>query len=254
VTRAQLPSSVLAEQLTTAGAEVIELPATRIEPLDPGRARGAIAHLDAYDWIVFTSQNGVDSFWRVLREQGLDARAMAGLRVAAVGPATTSALAMHGLVPDLVPERFVAEGVLETMRTREDVRGTRVLYAGAEGARDVLPNGLRALGATVDVVPLYRSVPDPSSVDAMRDFVRRANESSLAAFTSASAVRAFADAVGDGAGKFPAASIGPATTAAAREAGLDVPVEAEESTIPGLVAAIVQYGATRAPRISEVVA
>jgi uroporphyrinogen-III synthase len=241
----------LAEQLAAAGADVVEVPATRIEPLDPARTRAAIAHLDAYDWVVFTSQNAVELFWKVLREQGLDARAFAGLRVAAVGPATSSALAQHGLDPDVLPARFVAEAVVEALRARDDVRGTRVLYAAAEGARDVLPNGLRELGAAVDVVPLYRSVPDASSVDAMRDFARVANERSLAAFTSASAARAFAHALGEDGRRFPAASIGPATTAAAREAGLEVVIEAEESTIPGLVAAIIQHGATRVARTSE---
>ena len=245
VTRAQLPSSALAERLSSAGAEVVEAPATRIEPVQTGIARGAVAHLDAYDWIVFTSQNAVDLFWKLLREQGLDARAFAGLRIAVVGPATASALATHGLTPDVTPERFVAEGVLDALASDRALRGARVLYAAAEGARDVLPNGLRGLGAVVDVVPLYRSIPDQASVDAMRDFVRLATNASLAAFTSASGVRAFADAVGEGVRNFPAASIGPVTTAAAREAGLDVVAEATESTIPGLVAAILRHGAAR---------
>jgi uroporphyrinogen III methyltransferase / synthase len=253
VTRAQMPVSTLGAELASAGADVLEVPATRIEPLHSAAVRGAIAHLEAYDWIVFTSKNGVDLFWRALREQGLDVRALAGLRLAAVGPATTSALAERGLVPDVLPERFVAEGVLEVLRDRDDVRDARVLYAGAEGARDVLPNGLRELGATVDVVALYRSVPEPSSVDAIRDFTRAANKKTMAAFTSASAVRAFADAVGNGARRFPAASIGPATTAAAREAGLDVVVEAGESTIAGLVTAMIQYGASGVAHSSEAV-
>jgi uroporphyrinogen III methyltransferase/synthase len=120
-----------------------------------------------------------------------------------------------------------------------------VLYAGAEGARDVLPAGLRALGGAVDLLPLYRSVPHLTSVESIKTFARDANELSLAAFTSASAVRAFADAAGETARRVPAASIGPATSAAARELGLEVIVEAEVSTIPGLVAAIIQHAATR---------
>lgn len=245
VTRAQVPSSTLGEQLTTAGAEVVEVSSIAIEPLDPGRARGAIAHLDAYQWIVFTSQNAVDLFWKLLREQELDARALAGLRVAAVGPATAGALASHGLVPDVTPGRFVAEGMLDALHSRDDVRGARVLYVAAEGARDVLPNGLRALGASVDVVPLYRSVPDPGSAEAMRAFAREASAMSLIAVTSASAVRAFVNAAGETARDVAVASIGPVTSAAAREAGLEVAVEAATSTMPGLVAAIIQHGATR---------
>ena len=245
VTRAQSPRSSLAEALAAAGAEVVEAPATRIEPLDPGRARAAISHLDAYDWILFTSQNGVELFWGSLRECGLDARALAALRVAAVGPATASSLLEHGIAVDVTPERFVAEGVLAALAARDDVKGMRVLYVAAEGARDVLPNGLAALGARVDVVPIYRSVPDAAGGDAIRAFTARATDRTLAAFTSASAVRAFATAVGDATARVAAASIGPATTAAARAAGLAVCVEAERSTIPSLAEAIVAYGTSR---------
>lgn len=246
VTRAQMTSTTLAERLRAAGAQIVEVPATRIEPLETGRIHGAIAHLDRYDWLVLTSQNAVDLFWGVLREHALDARALAGIRLAVVGPATAAALSAHGLAPDVIPDRFVAEGLLDALRARDDVCGTRVLYVAAEGARDALPNGLRELGATVDIVPLYRSVPDGASVEAMRVFAREANDMSLAAFTSASAVRAFADAVGADASHVAAASIGPVTSTAARECGLEVVIEAAESTIPGLVDAIIQHGATRA--------
>jgi len=246
VTRAQSPRSSLARALSDAGADVVEAPATRIEPLDPGCVRGAIAHLDAYDWIIFTSQNGVELFWAALREMGLDARALAAVRVAAVGPATAAALLDHGIAVDVTPERFVAEGVLEAVAARDDVAGSRVLYVAADGARDVLPNGLTTMGARVDVAPIYRSVPDAAGGDAIRAFAREATDRTLAAFTSASAVRAFADAAGDARGRVAAASIGPATTAAAREAGLTVCVEAARSTIPSLLDAIVAYGMSRA--------
>jgi uroporphyrinogen III methyltransferase/synthase len=242
VTRAQSPRSSLAQALADAGAEVVEAPATRIEPLDPGCVRGAIAHLDAYDWIIFTSQNGVELFWGALRDLGLDARALAGLRVAAVGPATTASLLGRGIAVDVTPERFVAEGVLDALAARDDIAGTRVLYVGADGARDVLPNGLTAMGARVDFAPIYRSVPDAAGGDAIRAFARGATERTLAAFTSASAVRACAEAAGEAKVRVKAASIGPATTAAAREAGLMVCVEAARSTIPSLVEAIVAYG------------
>ena len=245
VTRAQSPRSSLAQALADAGAEVVEAPATRIEPLDPGCVRGAIAHLDAYDWIVFTSQNGVELFWEALRDSGLDARALAALRVAAVGPATAASLLERGIAVDVTPERFVAEGVLEALAERDDVAGRRVLYVAAEGARDVLPNGLTAMGARVDVTPLYRSLPNESGAEAVRAFVAAATDRTLAAFTSASAVRAFAEAAGDARSRVAAASIGPATTAAARDAGLTVCVEAVHSTMPSLVEAIVAYGMSR---------
>lgn len=228
-----------------AGATVTDAPATRIEPLDPGRLRATISHLDAYDWLILTSQNGVELFWTQLRECGLDARALAALRVAAVGPATAAALLDRGIAVDVTPERFVAEGVLAALATREDVAHSRALYIAAEGARDVLPNGLAEMGARVDVVPIYRSIPDVAGRDAMRAFVSAASDRTLAAFTSASGVRAYADAVGAGARAVPAATIGPATSAAAREAGLEICVEASQATIPSLVAAIVDYGASR---------
>jgi len=246
VTRAQLPASTIVEQLAEAGAEVIDAAATTIEPLDSGLLRASLAHLDAYDWLAFTSQNGVEQFWTVLRECGLDTRALAGLRVVAVGPATSAALLARGIAVDVTPERFVAEGVLEAMRERGDVRGSRVLYVAAEGARDVLPNGLSDLGARVDVVPIYRSVPEPGGGQAMCSFATSAGERSLAAFTSASAVRLFVEAVGvDLARRVGVASIGPATSAAAREAGLDVRVEAAQSTIPSLVESIIGYAFAR---------
>ena len=214
--------------------------------LDPGRVRGAIAHLEAYDWIAFTSQKGVELFWDVLRGSGLDARALAALRVIAVGPATAGALLDRGIAADLTPERFVAEGLLEALAQRADVPGTRVLYVAAEGAREVLPNGLNTLGARVDIVPLYRSVADPASNEAMRGFVRGRDERSLVTFTSASAVHALLAAVGkEACAGVPAATIGPATSVAAREAGFDVCVQASRSTIPNLVEEIVGYSTAR---------
>jgi uroporphyrinogen III methyltransferase/synthase len=245
VTRAQSPRSTLAAELAAAGAEVVEAPATRIEPLEPGLLRASLSHLDAYDWIVFTSQNGVELFWKALRECSLDARSLAALRVAAVGPATADALLDRGIAVDATPERFVAEGVLDALREQGEMQEARVLYVAAEGARDVLPNGLRELGARVDVVPIYRSVVDAGAVTAMRSFVEEANSWSLAAFTSASGVRAFVDAVGgDRARRVRAASIGPVTSAAAREAGLEVCIEAEHATMRGLVEAIIAYGSS----------
>jgi uroporphyrinogen III methyltransferase/synthase len=237
--------------LLAAGADVVEAPATRIEALEPARLRAAISHLDAYDWIVFTSQNGVDLFWDVLRECGLDARTLAAVRVAAVGPATATALLARGIAVDVTPERFVAEGVLASLTERGEMRGARVLYVAAEGARDVLPHGLTGLGARVDVVPIYRSRPELSGVAAMREFVAAGGTRALAAFTSASGVRAYVDAVGEKGGRIPVATIGPATSAAAGEAGLQVCVEAPQATIPALVEAIAAYGSSMTSEMRE---
>jgi len=253
VTRASAQSASLTAPLAAAGAEVIEMPASRIEPLDGAPLRAALSRLAEYDWIVFTSQNAVEIVWDALRAQGRDARALAGLGIAAVGPATASALLDHGLAVDVRPERFVAEGLLDALRARDDVRGSRVLYAAAEGARETLSQGLEALGARVERLTIYRSVPDGGGGVELRQRIE-GEAVDLVTFTSASSVRGFISAVGGTLAQgVTAASIGPITTAAAREAGIDVVVEATESTIPGLVDAIVRhYTASRLPASASI--
>ncbi len=240
VTRATQQAPALTERLRDLGADVLEVPATRIARLDLTPLRDAIARLGDYQWLVFTSQNAVAIFWEQLLGGGRDARALYGMKVSAVGPATAGALLERGIAVDTIPERFVAEGLLEIMRARDDVAGSRALYVTAEGARDVLPEGLRDLGAQVEVVVAYRSISD----DAGASRLSRAIESGkvhLVTFTSGSAVRAYVDAVGaDLAVRVPAASIGPQTSEALRAAGVEVRYEAEESTIDGLVSAIVR--------------
>jgi uroporphyrinogen III methyltransferase/synthase len=241
VTRARSQAASLSDRLAAAGAEVIEVPATRIEPLDPAPLRAAIARLKNFTWVAFTSQNAVRFFWDELRAAGLDARALAGAKVASVGPATAHALLARGLAVDVAPDRFVAEALLDALRGRRDVKGARVLYATAEGARETLQLGLEELGAIVERVDLYRSVLDGAGAEQLKE--RMSKESvDLVTFTSASSVTNFVDAVGrDLVRQAPAASIGPVTSQAARAAGLDVVVEATESTIPGLVDAVVDY-------------
>ena len=241
VTRARSQAASLSDRLATAGATVIEMPATRIEPLDAAPLRTALSHLKDFTWIVFTSQNAVRFFWSELREAELDARALAGAKIAAVGPATADALLAHGIAVDVAPDRFVAEALLDALHGRRDIGGAHVLYATAEGARDVLQLGLAELGAKVERVDLYRSVVDGSG---SADLKRRLEDegADLVTFTSASSVTNFVDVVGlDTARRAVAASIGPVTTQAARAAGLDVVVEAAESTISGLVDAIVDH-------------
>jgi uroporphyrinogen III methyltransferase/synthase len=240
VTRAQAQASALTERLAAAGAEVIEMPATRIEPCDLAGLRDALGDIAAFDWIVFTSQNAVQVAWDALRAMGLDARAFAGVKIAAVGPMTADALLQRGLAVDVVPERFVAEGLLDALRSREDVRGARVLYVAGEGARKTLERGLIGAGASVERVTAYRSVVDGTDADSLKTRLDR-GDVDLATFTSASSVRAFVDLVGaERARRVPAASIGPITTEAARDAGLDVAIEATTSTIDGLVESIVE--------------
>jgi len=246
VTRARSQAASLSERLRAAGAEVLEMPATQIQPADSKELESAVERLGEYGWVIFTSQNAVRFFWNALRSLSLDARALAHLKIAAVGPATSASLLDCGLAVDLAPDRFVAEALLDAMRDRRDVRGVRVLYVAAEGARETLQDGLEELGALVDRVVAYRSVVDGAGADELRGRLL-AGGADLVTFTSASSVNAFVGAVGaDAAARAPAASIGPITSRAARENKLSVAIEAASSTIPGLVDAICEHFAPSA--------
>jgi uroporphyrinogen III methyltransferase/synthase len=235
VTRARAQASGLARTLAALGADVVELPAIRIEPrLDSDQVRRAVDEIYSYALVCLTSPNGARLLFEALAQHGRDARALANATVAAIGPGTAAALRDHGVIPDVMPERSVAEALVEAL-SGVDVHGRPVLVARAADARDVLPDALRERGAEVDVVTLYETVaeqPDPGALDAAR-------EADYVTFTSSSTVRNFVDAVGDG---FPAAarvvSIGPVTSETAREAGLEVHVEAERHDPDGVVEAL----------------
>ncbi|HEX6628060.1 MAG TPA: uroporphyrinogen-III C-methyltransferase [Gemmatimonadaceae bacterium] len=238
VTRATQQAQSLTEKLRELGADVVEMPATRIARLDLAPLREAIHRLPTFDWLILTSQNAVSIFWEQLLGEGRDARALAGLKIAAVGPATAGALLEHGITVDVIPERFVAEGLLDVLRARDDVAQSKVLYVTADGARDVLPRGLRELNAEVTVIEAYRSIPDGEGASRLSKALE-ADRIDLVTFTSGSAVRGFVDAVGsDLAQRVPAASMGEQTSAALRDAGIEVKAEAKESTLDGLVAAV----------------
>ena len=238
VTRAAQQSSTLSEKLLELGADVIEMPATRIARLDLAPLRDEINRLNEYQWLIFTSQNAVKIFWEQMLGSGRDARALAGLKIAAVGPATAGALLEHGIIVDVIPDRFVAEGMLEKLEVRDDIDGSHVLYVTSEGSREALPDGLKNLGAGVSVIHAYRSIRDGSDAAKLKRALE-AGSVNLVTFTSASGVRGYVDAVGeDLALKAPAVSIGPQTTEAINAAGIELIGEAEESTTDGLIAAV----------------
>ncbi|HEY2334946.1 MAG TPA: uroporphyrinogen-III C-methyltransferase [Solirubrobacterales bacterium] len=235
VTRARAQASGLAATLRDLGAEVVELPAIRIEPrIEVDEVRQAVAAIGDYSLICLTSPNGVRLLFEALRKAGLDARALANATVAAIGPGTARALARHGISADIVPERFVAESLVEALDEIE-VAGKRVLVARPADARDVIPERLSDRGAEVDVVPLYETVREEPSPEA----VEAAQSADYVTFTSSSTVRNLTEALGD---RFPSAarivSIGPVTSDAARTAGLEVHVEAERHDVDGLLAAL----------------
>ena len=231
VTRARAQASGLAARLRSLGASVVEAPAIRIVPLD-----GPPPEVSKYDLVCVTSPNGVHLLFERLRSRGLDARAFAGARVAAIGPGTARALSEHGVIADVVPERFVAEGLVEALA---GVPVARALVARAASAREVLVDALRARGAEVDVVALYETVADP--LDASR--VEAVRSADYVTFTSSSTVRFLLDSLGGAAaaglrGKL--VSIGPVTSATLREHGLAADVEAERHDIDGLVDVLIR--------------
>ena len=238
VTRAAQQSQSLTDKLVELGADVIEMPSTRIARLDLSPLRAEMTRLGDYQWLIFTSQNAVSIFWEHLLGSGRDARALAGLAVAAVGPATAGALLERGITVDVIPERFVAEGLLEKIAERDDITGARVLYVTAEGARETLVEGLIERGAEVNVIRAYRSIQDGSGSAKLRKALESGTVSAVT-FTSASSVRGYIDAVGEELSlKAPAVTIGPQTTEAVSNAGIELLSEAEESTIDGVVAAV----------------
>jgi uroporphyrinogen III methyltransferase/synthase len=241
VTRARAQASGLATTLRGLGATVVELPAIRIESrIASEEARAAASSVADYDLVCLTSPNGVGLLFEALGEAGQDARALAGATVAAIGPGTARALAAHGIAADVIPERFVAEALVEALAEVE-VEGRRVLVARAAEARDVLPDALRERGAEVDVVALYETVreaPEEKAIEA-------AQAADYVTFTSSSTVTNLTDALGD---RFPAAarivSIGPVTSESVRGAGLAVAVEADRHDVDGLLAALLADAAT----------
>jgi uroporphyrinogen III methyltransferase / synthase len=235
VTRARAQASGLAATLRGLGAEVVELPAIRIEPrIDGEDAKRAAAGVGAYDLICLTSPNGVRLLFEAMEAADLDARALAGVTVAAIGPGTARALAERGVLADVVPERFVAEGLIEALED-EEVADARVLVARAAEARDVLPDALRERGAEVDVVALYETVREQPG----EHEIEAAQGADYLTFTSSSTVTNLTEALGD---RFPAesriVSIGPITSETVRAAGLQVDVEAERHDVDGLLEAL----------------
>jgi uroporphyrinogen III methyltransferase / synthase len=228
VTRARAQASGLAARLAALGAEVVETPAIRIEPRRP-----ELPELADYDLVCLTSPNGVRLLFEALAERGEDARSLSGATVAAIGPGTARELERHGIRADVVPERSVAEGLVEAL---SEVPVTRALVARAAGARDVLPDALRERGAEVDVLELYETVAEPLDGDSL-------TRATYVTFTSSSTVRFLLEAGGAVPDSARVVSIGPVTSATARELGLRVDVEAERHDIDGLVEALLRDAA-----------
>jgi len=246
ITRPQEQAVEFAQLLSAEGARVVLFPTIRIvEPADWKPVDKAIADLESYQWVVFTSANGVRHFFRRLREKGRDIRDLKGIRIGTIGPATAAAIEGLGIPVDIVPDEFISEGVVKAFRG-VDLKGKRVLLPRAAEARDVIPEGLTTLGASVDAVTVYRTVRSGSGREALQAFLD-AGKVDVITFTSPSTVINYKKIMGNDPlpGKVRIACIGPVTAAAAKKQGFTVDIFQETFTIPGMVEALVDYFATK---------
>ena len=240
VGRARHQASALSSGLRELGAAVIEIPFIEIrKPRSYAPLDSALKSLPDYDWLILTSVNGVEAVWQRLRKFRLTNRQLKHLKVAAIGPATKKAIEKRGIEVNVVPEEYVAESVVESLRNQ--IAGKRVLLARAKVARDVIPRELRKLGAKIDVVEAYETVIPQSSRTRLQAILKESKRRPhVITFTSSSTVKNFVALLGenpplDG---IRLASIGPVTSSTLRELGLPVDIEATEYTIPGLIKAL----------------
>jgi uroporphyrinogen-III synthase len=249
VSRAKKQAGALSSALGKLGCHVIEVPFIEIRrPSSYQRLDLALRNLATYDWLILTSVNGVKALFDRMGRKHLNASAFAHLKIAAIGPATKSAIEQHGLRVTVTPKEYVAESVVAALHRR--VSGKRVLLVRAKVARDVIPRELRNAGAHVDVVEAYETIAPKSSEKRLRSVLTSARKPHAITFTSSSTVRNFVHLLGLSSARailkktapgrgVHTASIGPVTSATLREFGLPVDIEAREYTIPGLVATIV---------------
>ena len=242
VTRPRSQAAGLCNLLAQEGAIPVEVPAVAIEPLpDLASLDAALDRLGSYQWVVFTSANAVDVVLGRIPRMAEGADAFADLGVCAIGPGTAAALEGWGLQPAYVPERYVAEGLVDGLQAHL-ATGDRVLLPRAEGARGVLIDGLRSAGAMVEEVPIYRAVPPPDLAACARSALEAGVDA--VTFTSSSTVRhlvAALDGRAEALDGVVVACVGPVTAATAGEAGLRVDVVASEYATPGLVAALCEH-------------
>jgi uroporphyrinogen III methyltransferase/synthase len=242
VTRTRQQASALSGLLTASGASPVEVPTIEVVPPDDWRPVDVVlARLQGFHWVVFTSSNAVDAVLQRLSSMHKDARAFGSAKVCAIGAATADALRVRGITADVIAQESVSEGVVDALRGQIKT-GNRVLLPRQSGGREVIAPGLRVLGVDVTEVTAY-ALRTPTDV---RERIRAALAGGIdiATFTSSSTVRNLVDALDGDVSKLKdvvVASIGPVTSATARELGLRVDVEAKEHTVPGLVAAAVEY-------------
>ncbi len=240
VTRTREQAGELSKSLRDLGADVIELPTIRIEgPPDRHEFAELVTHAHEYDWLVFTSPNGVERFFDAFFATFPDARSLGNPRIAAIGETTAKKIREYRFTVDLLPKRFVAEGLIEAFKT-ENVENLTMLWVKAAETRDIIGEGLTALGAIVDECISYRTVPETEDLTGARARLEEEG-ADLITFTSSSTVEHFLALGLDWPEDCGAASIGPVTSKTLREKGIKPALEASPHDIPGLTAAIVKY-------------
>ncbi len=245
VTRAREQASDLVKSLTDLGANCLEFPTIQVGPPDDWSALdAALDCLPSYDWVVFTSVNGVKYFFERLFARGLDVRALGHIRTAAIGPVTAQHLRRFGLKSDIIPESYRAESVVDAFKA-ESITGNKILLPRAKEARPVLPDELTKMGAVVDEVTVYRTRQVRDHADALIQLLED-RQVDLVTFTSSSTVTNFmallpSGRAGDLLKNVTLASIGPITTATAAELGLEMNITAQTYTIPGLCEAVTEF-------------
>ncbi len=246
VTRARKQASQLSEGLRALGARVVEVPTIEfLPPEDPEPLGTAVELLEDFHWVIFTSPNGVEAFFAALDEAGRDARALAGCKLGAIGPATAAALGAHGLRSDVTARTFQAEGLIEALQS-QGLTGQRVLIPRAAEAREVLPETIAEWGNLVQVVPAYRTVMPEDSPDLLAAALNQGLDAvTFTASSTVSNLMAMLDAEGQAelarrshSGELCVAAIGPITAATAQGYGLKVAVQPESFTIQALIAAL----------------
>lgn len=249
ITRPLEQAAAFAAALRARGAAVGSFPLIRIaRPERRDDLRQAVQALSRYDWVVFTSSNAVRAFWDELTEAGGGQAELARCRTACVGSGTAAVLEERGIHPDAVPDEFVGAEVAGAMRQVAALRGQRVLWPRARGARPTVANDLTAAGAVVDDIVAYETVSDGAGAARLRQSLG-AGDVDVITFTASSAVHSFVTHVGTVPKGVIVACIGPVTARTAREQGLQVQIVPATHTIDGLVEALVAwYGENPNPR------
>ena len=245
ITRAREQSGEFASRLVDLGAEVIEFPTIEIvPPLSWKELDQAIDRLQTYDWVIFTSVNGVDFFWGRLNEKMKKPQVPSTLKFCAIGPATARQLQEKGIRVDYTPKKFVAEAILQGFE-KMDIRGKRILLARVKQARDILPKGLRTLEAEVEVVEAYRTIKPRGGAKRLKNILTN-GKVDVITFTSSSTFIHFVELLKkEELGKLlkgiAIACIGPVTAQTAESLGMTVHIQPREYTIPSLTQAISEY-------------